>query len=661
MILSEKPNDVIVKGLGETSEFTIKTSAKAFKILSQNLYSNPVGAVVRELSTNAYDSHIMAGCPERPFKLKIPSSLDPEFSIRDYGTGLSHEDVIGLYSTFFESTKTQSNDMVGCLGLGSKSPFALTDSFFVISYFNGVKSVYSVFTDKNFIPSISLFGSEETEEENGLEIQIAVKNNQVSSFPYEVKKQLHFFKTKPIIEGYRDFRFNTFDVKMSGDGWYYSPDFNSSYVVQGQIAYPLDSNLVRRMNDLPSKFINVGKLSSRGYAFEMPIGSVDIAPSRESLSYDEDTINAIVEKARTVIDDIENTIIAEINNSKNLWEAINKKYDLDTNGFLNYSAKFEGLKYPVSSSLIISPIELKKFYLKTSRTVANTKNTNYLDQHQVNVRDDALFVRVKSTQHKNHDYLARQLVFDKRRTVYVLYSDLTLKTIAKKLMNPSLEIIEISDLNYKRVKRETVKKEVTQCKQLTSSSYKKTACWSTSFTDRLKDTDFYVEVSRYDYLVDNVVKPVEDLVYITKFLREKKIIAFDQCVYGLTKKQIKDTKAVDLIKFVREFFAEQTLYKIPHHPVTNIPLQYLEGLNIVEKIKLLRELKESNALLEDYKIHTLESAWKIQYQTEEVSETIEELDKYMLLTQVDNTVIPQVIKMMQFCEENGFELEGGVK
>ena len=48
------------------SNYSIDATAKAFAILSDGLYSNKILAVVRELSTNAYDSHVAAGCPERP-------------------------------------------------------------------------------------------------------------------------------------------------------------------------------------------------------------------------------------------------------------------------------------------------------------------------------------------------------------------------------------------------------------------------------------------------------------------------------------------------------------------------------------------------------------------------------------------------------------------
>ena len=51
----------INSNISDSSAFTIRTSAKAFKVLSDNLYSDKITAVIRELSCNAYDSHVQAG------------------------------------------------------------------------------------------------------------------------------------------------------------------------------------------------------------------------------------------------------------------------------------------------------------------------------------------------------------------------------------------------------------------------------------------------------------------------------------------------------------------------------------------------------------------------------------------------------------------------
>lgn len=60
-ILSNDKRDVSVSNDFKTSGFKIQASAKAFEILSSNIYTNKVRAVIREYNCNAYDAHVAAG------------------------------------------------------------------------------------------------------------------------------------------------------------------------------------------------------------------------------------------------------------------------------------------------------------------------------------------------------------------------------------------------------------------------------------------------------------------------------------------------------------------------------------------------------------------------------------------------------------------------
>ena len=63
--------------IGTTTEFKIKTSATAFKILSEGLYSNKIGSMVRELICNAYDAHCAAGTKDTPIDVELPMVTNP--------------------------------------------------------------------------------------------------------------------------------------------------------------------------------------------------------------------------------------------------------------------------------------------------------------------------------------------------------------------------------------------------------------------------------------------------------------------------------------------------------------------------------------------------------------------------------------------------------
>lgn len=165
-----------------TSEFTIEASAEAFDVLSRKLYSNPELAVVRELSTNANDANIEANA-NRPIEVHLPVTRDDEmyFSVRDFGNGLTDDEVRCVYTSFFVSTKRGNEAVTGAFGLGSKSPFIMSDSFTVTSFNNGKKTVYNMHKE-NGIPQCTLVSSEDTNEPSGMLINVPINRDRIRTF-----------------------------------------------------------------------------------------------------------------------------------------------------------------------------------------------------------------------------------------------------------------------------------------------------------------------------------------------------------------------------------------------------------------------------------------------------------------------------------------------
>ena len=145
MILNQEKNKCLTNTIGrtESTAFTIQANAKMFKILSSSLYSNKEKAIIREISCNAYDANIEACNGNKPIEIHLPNTLEPYFSVKDNGTGLTPEQMTKIYIQYGNSTKTDNNDAIGCLGLGSKSPFAYTSMFNVISISDGLKLIPS--------------------------------------------------------------------------------------------------------------------------------------------------------------------------------------------------------------------------------------------------------------------------------------------------------------------------------------------------------------------------------------------------------------------------------------------------------------------------------------------------------------------------------------
>ena len=111
--VAEKMGDIVRSSDSfERKQFTIAATSESFAILSNGLYSDKITAVLRELGTNATDAHVMAGAT-KPFHVHLPTNSECWFSLRDYGTGLSYDEVMdpddGIYTTYFASNKSVSN------------------------------------------------------------------------------------------------------------------------------------------------------------------------------------------------------------------------------------------------------------------------------------------------------------------------------------------------------------------------------------------------------------------------------------------------------------------------------------------------------------------------------------------------------------------------
>lgn len=316
--------------------FRIKESAKAFSILSSSLYQNPIRSIIRELGCNARDAHVAAKNPE-PWVLSLPSSLSPEFAVKDNGTGLSHEEVMQIYTTYFESTKTNSNDFVGALGLGSKSPFSYTDNFTVTSVKDGIKNIYSTFLTEEQIPSIVLLDSSKTNEPNGVEVRFSVKSPDFNKFHAEAIEALKFFDQMP--KGYPTGYPHQIE-KINGIEHVALKNYSynssaSPLVIMGGVQYTFDTK-----NPEFEKYKSVLNTSRHQMLIRANIGEVDIQPSRESLTMTKKTIEFISKKFEEALSKINADIDAQINNSKKIeWDRIILRESLKHSG-TEYEQRF---------------------------------------------------------------------------------------------------------------------------------------------------------------------------------------------------------------------------------------------------------------------------------------------------------------------------------
>lgn len=288
-------------GLAQTSAYTITANAHAFKVLSSGLYSDKVRAVLREIGCNAADAHIEAGIADRPFHVKLPNALDDQFFVKDWGPGMTHDEVMKLYTSYFESTKQRTNDQTGAFGLGSKSPFSYVDSYTVVSVSGGRKRTYALYLDNHGLPTISLMAEEDPDPdwESGVLVSFAVRPSDYQEFLDKSQEVFQWFRTLPRVTGARA-KFEPIEKLRECDDFIVTQKGHSACVVMGNVRYPIDWSKLAA-NTGPQDAIDMMR-PSQNIVLKAGIGDLDVVVSREHLEYTKHTIKNLRAIAKRTVE-----------------------------------------------------------------------------------------------------------------------------------------------------------------------------------------------------------------------------------------------------------------------------------------------------------------------------------------------------------------------
>lgn len=267
-----------------------------------NLYSNPELAVLREYTSNGLDSHTAAG-QTRPVELTMPTYENPTFVVKDYGLGMSRQELDEIYSRYGASTKRDSNTQIGGFGLGAKSALTITSTFTITSIKDGEKNVVVVAKDDDGVGSLNFLITEETDEPNGVEVAIPVRN--VTKFNEESVNFFLGIDTNAILVNGEKVENSLYNPEkwtpVENLGWFDennlmgSNGYNRYYnrqparVKVGPAIYTLDNNT----GNLFERYDSMFSTNAHNIVIDLPIGSVDLTPSREGLRYSDKTVTAI--------------------------------------------------------------------------------------------------------------------------------------------------------------------------------------------------------------------------------------------------------------------------------------------------------------------------------------------------------------------------------
>lgn len=279
-----------------------------------NLYSDPEMAVLREYSCNARDSHLASGNDE-PIRVTLPSPLNHFLTIQDFGVGLSIDDITAIYSRYGASTKRDTNEQTGMLGLGSKSALTYAPQFTLTAVKDGVKSEVLISVKVDGAGTMTVMDTVATDERNGVTITIPTepKNNLAEK---ATKLYSLWDEGSVLVNGEQPERIQGIVV---GDAIitehkraYYNHSDYSNLVVMGGVPYPLSSD----MNNKLGRFIN------NYCVFFVPMGAVDFVPSREELHFTGRTNTYLNQMIDDFQKQVGQTVSAEIANATTKPEAL---------------------------------------------------------------------------------------------------------------------------------------------------------------------------------------------------------------------------------------------------------------------------------------------------------------------------------------------------
>jgi len=325
-------------------------SSMVFQLFTKNVYSNPIGTVVREIVSNCFDSHTEAGVNAPVLVRKFKDSQDNTqyISFIDYGVGMSPDRVENIYGVYFESTKRIDNTQIGGFGIGGKTPLAYKrstgqgegeydNSFFVITRFDGTEYSYMIYEGTD-TPVISLLHSEPTTERNGTEVRVPVLENDIQSFTKEMVRQLYYFENV-IFEGFEDdYRHgetlsNEYQIIRSKTFLFRGEEYSEYvHICLGRVAYPID-------------YSTLG-LSSSDYrlpvAIRLEVGDINVTVSRESIDYSEGTIKMLKKKLEVVKTEIAGMLAKQYSDIQTLEQYFNVKNDFGKLEFSNGKSMYVG-------------------------------------------------------------------------------------------------------------------------------------------------------------------------------------------------------------------------------------------------------------------------------------------------------------------------------
>lgn len=365
MILNQDKTTAVTVGEIQNNRVGIDTNNINFitTLLTSNLYSYPIESFLRETVSNAWDSQVEAGNTNVPILIKIHQINEDDdcltISIRDYGTGLSPERFDNIYKNIGSSTKRNSNDFIGCLGIGRFASLAVSNTVTIRSYYQGKCYSYLMYKDGETL-NIDLLSTVNTQYDNGVEVSVTITNARYERFHIiGGLAALSYFEQIYVdndTEYLKDFvtrfnkrtihEYNTFKVCSI-------KEVEGMHILMGNVLYKINE---RNYNHF---------LNSPNVAITCNIGEVDITPNREGLRYSDKTKATLENKVLAFDNEVYSLCNNLLTGSFNTIEEWNRTVNNTTFELILWN--FDGYVL----SIEVTKVELTKRGVKDNSTIRN--------------------------------------------------------------------------------------------------------------------------------------------------------------------------------------------------------------------------------------------------------------------------------------------------
>lgn len=298
--------------------------------------------IPQEYMANARDAHRAAGKSDTPIDVTLPTLMNPEFIVRDYGNGIPEKIVEDIFVVYGATTKDKSQLENGGYGIGAKSAFSYVNAFSVTTTVQGVRYIYAASIDSGGMNQFTLLDKGPATGPDGTEIRVPIRANDISTLKTWVAEITHQWVPRPNFTGGTPVAYNDVQPERSGVGWeLYAPNVSpfgyrsrrpGILVTADDIPYSITGEQVDTIGGNTEKLYRILMNDHRQLVMHFKVGEVLIPPQRESVDMTAKSAAAIDKAADLFIKAMLDSAQAQLRKATTVVErvalALNEEFDM---------------------------------------------------------------------------------------------------------------------------------------------------------------------------------------------------------------------------------------------------------------------------------------------------------------------------------------------